>query len=72
MHKDIRKLNKEDPPPKGYRHPAYEVTPARGSRIGEFTVAYLNDGKWNMPVRSFPTERAAFSFILDQLYYGDD
>ena len=67
MHKDIKKLNKQDPPPKGCRHPGYEVT-----RMGnKWVVAYLNNGAWNMPVRKFPSEVAAYMFILDVLYYGD-
>ncbi len=78
IHPDIKKLNKKDPPPKGHKHPTYEVSmPTNALRegeysVGEYSVAYLNNGKWNMPVRMFKTEREAFSFILDKLYYGDD
>lgn len=67
MHKDIKKLNKQDPPPKGCRHPAYEVT----GRGNEWSVAYLNSGLWNMPIRTFPSEGAAYRYILDVLYYEE-
>lgn len=67
MHKDIKKLNKEDPPPEGYCHPAYEVT----GRGNSWHVSYLNDGKWNMSVETFPSEATAYRHILDILYYGE-
>ena len=68
MHPDIKELNKQDPPPKGYKHPAYEVT----GKGGHFSVAYLLGGKWWQPVHSFQSERQAFEYILDKLYYGDE
>jgi hypothetical protein len=67
MHKDIKKLNRQDPPPKGYRHPAYEVTGGDNS----WHVSYLNDGNWNMSVKMFPSEAAAYRYILNILYYGE-
>lgn len=65
MHPDIKKLNKQDPPPKGYMHPAYEVT-GNGNK---WHASYLNGGKWNMSVRTFPSEGSAYRYILDILYY---
>lgn len=62
----LKKLNKEEPPPKGYKHPAYEVTGSNGC----YHVAYLYDGQWVMPIREFKSERQAFCYILDKLYYG--
>ena len=70
MHKDIKKLNKKDPPPKGCNHKAYEVYPSNG-HSGGFYIGYLNDGNWNMPVIIFKTEIEAYRYILDELYYGD-
>lgn len=67
MHPDIKKLNQEDPPPKGCRHPAYEVT-GSGNR---WNASYLNGGKWHMSVKTFPSDVAAYRHILDTLYYGD-
>jgi len=67
MHKDIKKLNKQDPPPEGCVHPAYEVTGSGNS----WYVSYLNGGKWNMSIRTFPSEAAAYRHILDILYYGE-
>ncbi len=70
-HPDIRKLNREGPPPKGCRHLAYSVTRNAGSS-GGYHAAYLLNGNWNMSTKYFPTERAAFQHILDMLYYGDE
>lgn len=67
MHPDIKKLNKQDPPPKGCRHPAYEVT-GSGTR---WNVAYLNKGSWNMCTETFRSEGAAYRYILDVLYYEE-
>lgn len=67
MHPDIKKLNKDDPPPPGCRHPAYEVT-GKGNC---WYVSYINEGKWLQPVRSFPNESSAYRYILDVLYYGE-
>lgn len=67
MHKDIKKLNKLQPPPEGYRHPAYEVT----GRDNAWHASYLNGGNWIQSVETFPSEAAAFRHILDVLYYGE-
>jgi hypothetical protein len=67
MHKDVKNLNKQDPPPKGYRHPAYAVTGSGNS----WHASYLNGGTWNMCVRTFPSEVAAYQYILDILYYDE-
>lgn len=75
MHPDIKRLNKEDPPPKGFRHPAYEVTNNGGCSChgkAEWSVSFLNDGTWNMSTITFATEAAAYRHILDILYYGED
>lgn len=68
MHRDIKRLNKKDPPPEGCRHPAYEVY-----KVGSgWRASFINGGDWNMLCISFPTEASAYRYILDQLYYGDD
>ena len=68
MHLDIKRLNKEDPPPKGCKHPAYEVM----GRNDYWTIGYLHNGVWNMPIRTFKSEANALCFVLDILYYGDE
>ena len=66
MHPDIKKLNTEDPPPKGYKHPAYEIT---GSK-NHWSISYLDNGYWNMPINFHLSEAAALRWLLDYFYYG--
>ena len=72
MHPSVQALNKKERPPKGCRHPAYEVMLglAKGTEK-PYYVGYLDGNKWQMPAQPFGTEAEALRWILDRVYYGD-
>lgn len=60
MHPDIKRLNKQEPHPKGYNHPAYQLSGSGNS----WSILYLDDGNWNMPIRSFTSKELALCYVL--------
>ena len=63
---DIPNLNKKEPPPEGFSHPAYEVS--GGGK--NFSLSYLEEENWMMSTITFKSEVGALKYLLDRIYYG--